>query len=154
MSTERFEETTEPEKIRGLTATHFAHDADIGVRGTGSTLAEAFEQAALAMTAVITDPGKVRQEETVEIGCAAPNAELLLLDWLNAIIFEMATRSMIFGAFKVETDGRRLRGIAIGEPISQERHMPAVEIKGATFTELAVVEDSPGLWRAQCVVDV
>lgn len=96
----------------------------------------------------------MRLEETVEIECAAPNAELLLLDWLNAIIFEMATRSMIFGSFKVEMDGRRLRGTAIGEPVSQQRHLPAVEIKGATFTQLAVREDAPGLWRAQCVVDV
>jgi len=34
------------------------------------------------------------------------------------------------------------------------RHAPAVEVKGATFTELAVSEDRPGLWRAQCVIDV
>ena len=102
--------TGEHETTSPLTATHFPHDADIGVRGTGPTLAAAFEQAALAMIAVITDPAKVRLEETVAIECAAPNAELLLLDWLNAIIFEMATRGMIFGSFRVETDGRWLRG--------------------------------------------
>jgi len=146
--------TSESEKTSPPMASHFPHDADIGVRGSGPTLAVAFEQTALAMMAVITDPAKVRLEETVAIECSAPNAELLLLDWLNAITFEMATRDMIFGSFKVETDGRRLRGTAIGEPVSQPRHSPAVEIKGATFTELEVREDSPGLWRAQCVVDV
>ena len=30
---------------------HFEHDADVGVRGWGNTRAEAFEQAAVAMTA-------------------------------------------------------------------------------------------------------
>ena len=35
---------------------HFSHEADIGIRGVGPTLATAFEQAAIAMTAVITDP--------------------------------------------------------------------------------------------------
>jgi tRNA nucleotidyltransferase (CCA-adding enzyme) len=135
-------------------AVHFPHGADIGVRGTGPTVAAAFEQAALAMMAVITDPPTVRLKQTVEIICAAPNAELLLLDWLNAIIFEVATRSMIFGAFEVKTDGKQLHGMAHGEPISRERHKPAVEITGATFTELRVIEESPGHWQAQCVVDV
>ncbi len=114
----------------------------------------AFEQAALAMTAVMTDPATVRLEETIEIDCAAPDAELLLVDWLNAVVYEMATRSMIFGAFKVDTDGFQLHAIAKGEHVSKERHAPAVEIKGATLTELAVNEDRPGEWRAQCVVDV
>jgi tRNA nucleotidyltransferase (CCA-adding enzyme) len=135
-------------------AEHFPHDADIGVRGIGPTLGVAFEQAALAMMAVMTDPEQVERKETVQIECTAPNADLLLLDWLNAIVFEMATRSMIFGAFTVETDGRKLRGTAIGEPVCQERHAPAAEIKGATLTELTVAEDRPGEWRAQCVVDV
>lgn len=35
--------------------THFHHEADIGVRGTGHSPEEAFEQAAVALTAVITD---------------------------------------------------------------------------------------------------
>jgi len=143
-----------PESPGSLRATHFSHDADIGVRGIGPTLEAAFEQAALAMTAVMTDPANIELKEAVQIECDAPNAEFLLVDWLNAIIFEMATRDMIFGDFKVGIDGHRLHGIATGEAISVERHNPAVEIKGATLTELTVVEDRPGEWRAQCVVDV
>lgn len=146
--------STQAEKHSAMRAEHFSHDADIGVRGVGPTLASAFEQAALAMMAVMTDLETVEQKVTVAIECTAPNAELLLIDWLNAIVFEMATRSLIFSAFKVETDGRKLRGSAIGEPVSPERHAPAVEIKGATMTALAVAEDRPGEWRAQCVVDV
>jgi len=137
-----------------LRAIHFPHDADIGIGGVGPTLEAAFEQGALAMTAVMTDPAKIKLEEAVRIECEAPNAELLFVDWLNAIIFEMATRGMIFGAFKVSIEGLRLGGVATGEAICVERHSPAVEIKGATLTELAVVEDRPGVWRAQCVVDV
>ena len=34
---------------------HFSHVADIGVRGFGSTMAASFEQAALAMTAVVAE---------------------------------------------------------------------------------------------------
>ena len=140
--------------VMKLKALHFPHDADIGVCGIGPAPGEAFEQAALAMTGVVTDPAKIELKEAVHIECAAPNMELLLVDWLNAIIFEMATRNMLFGAFKVSIDGPRLRGTAIGEAVSVERHAPAVEVKGATLTELAVVEDRPGEWRAQCIVDV
>ena len=34
---------------------HFHHESDIGIRGFGSTREKAFEQAALALTAVITE---------------------------------------------------------------------------------------------------
>lgn len=139
---------------RPLTWEHFHHDADIGVRGWGETPAAAFEQAALAMTGVITEPSSVRCIERIDIACAAPTTELMLYDWLNALILEMAVRQMVFGRFEVTIDGHRLLGRAFGERVSRERHLPAVEIKGATMTELAVDETEPGIWRAQCVVDV
>lgn len=133
---------------------HFRHGADIGVRGFGPSLASAFEQAALALTAVLVDPDTVRPSQTVEITLEAPNPDLLLYDWLNAIVYEMGTREMIFGAFEVSMTGNRLVGRAHGEPITRDRHEPAVEVKGATMTELSVKETSPGEWRAQCIVDV
>lgn len=133
---------------------HFRHGADIGVRGWGPTIASALEQAAMAMMAVIVDPGKVRADETIEVECEAPSLDLLLYDWLNRLILEMATRQMMFTRFDVEVEGHRLSARVHGEAISRERHRPAVEIKGATMTELAVGEIEPGLWRAQCVVDV
>lgn len=144
---------------------HFPHGADIGVRGVGRSKAEAFEQAALALTAVITDPEAVMPKEAVEIACemeddelGLPNDELMLVDWLNAIVYEMATRRMLFGRFEVAFDGRGLQGKAWGESIDPARHQPAVEVKGATYTELRVrrarTGDQTEEWTAQCVVDV
>jgi SHS2 domain-containing protein len=133
---------------------HFAHGADVGVRGVGPTKEAAFEQAALALTGVITNPGVVRAVETVTIACEAPSDELLLVDWLNALVYEMATRHLLFGAFSVQIDGSRLRAIARGEPIDTGRHEPAVEVKGATHTALLVSHDRDAGWTAQCVVDV
>ena len=140
---------------------HFPHGADIGVRGIGRTREEAFEQAAMALTAVITDPGLVKPNEAVEIVCdiqddelGLPDDELLLADWLNAIVYEMATRTMLFSRFEVGFNGRRLEAKAWGEPVDPARHQPAVEVKGATYTELRVRKDHTGQWTAQCVVDV
>ncbi len=132
---------------------HYAHGADMGVRGIGATPAEAFEQAALAMTAVITDPARVQGRESVDVSCEAPDLELLLVDWLNALVYEMATRKWLFGRFAVRLEGNRLQGLAWGEPVDIARHQPAVEIKGATYTSLRVAQEN-GAWVAQTVVDV
>ncbi|MEW6038525.1 MAG: archease [Pseudomonadota bacterium] len=133
---------------------HFEHMADIGVRGFGPTPEEAFAQAALALSAVICDPALIRTTEKVEIECEAADLELALADWLNALVYEMSVRRMVFGRFRVDIADGRLKGIAWGEPVDPLRHQPAVEIKGATYTELRVERAAGGLWRAQCVVDV
>lgn len=133
---------------------HFPHQADMGVRGIGPTKEAAFEQAALALTGVITNPESVRPVEAVSITCDAPDDELLLVDWLNALVYEMAARKIVFGHFTVQIQGHHLQGTAWGEPVDIARHQPAVEVKGATYTALTVKEEPTGCWIAQCVVDV
>lgn len=133
---------------------HFEHGADIGVRGFGATEAQAFEQAAMALTAVVTSPGGVVAREAVDIACEAPDHELLFAQWLNAVIYEMAVRRMLFGRFEVAIDDGHLRARAYGEPVDVARHLPAVEVKGATYTALRVARTDDGGWHAQTVVDV
>jgi len=133
---------------------HFAHGADIGVRGFGATPAEAFEAAAVALTAVITDPARVAPLQAIELRCAVPDLELLLAEWLNSVVYEMATRGMLFSTFEVRIDDGRLEARLRGEPVDVPRHQPAVEVKGATLTELAVRPVPGGGWLAQCVIDV
>ncbi|MFI2810918.1 MULTISPECIES: archease [Microbulbifer] len=133
---------------------HFSHEADMGVRGVGATIAQAFEQAALAMTGIIADPGVVNASQRVPIHCECPDTELLLADWLNALVFEMACRNMLFSRFEVAIENGRLDGCAWGEPVDRERHQPTVEVKGATYTALHVGQQPDGTWLAQCVVDV
>jgi len=133
---------------------HFPHQADVGVRGLGATLEQTFEQAALALTAVITDPAMVAPKEMIRLSCEAPDAELLLVDWLNLLIYEMATRHMLFGRFEVHLEGNRLAAQAWGEALDAARHRPSVEVKGATYTALKVEQQADGGWLAQCVVDV
>ena len=133
---------------------HFSHQADIGVRGFGASKEEAFEQAGLALTGVITEVNSLEPKDLVEVSCDAPNDELLLVDWLNAIVYEMATRKMLFGKFQVHFEADRLRASLWGQPIDVAKHQPAVEVKGATYTELKVQCGPDGTWIAQCVVDV
>ena len=114
----------------------------------------AFAQAALALTAVLTDPARVVSRDAVDIRCEAPDDELLFVDWLNALIYEMATRSAVFGRFEVKLSDHRLEATAWGEPLDRERHRPRVEVKGATYSALSVAQGPDSVWIAQCVVDV
>ena len=146
---------------------HFSHDADVGIRGRGATRDQAFAEAGRALTAAVTDPDSVAPRLAVKIRCQAPDDELLLVEWLNALVYEMATRHMLFARFEVAiteaipeaiteaiADRRRLTATAWGEPIDVARHQPAVEAKGATMTALRVAREPDGSWLAQTVLDV
>jgi tRNA nucleotidyltransferase (CCA-adding enzyme) len=133
---------------------HLEHGADIGVRGYGEDLAQAFTQAALALSAVVTELDRIEAGESVTIECEAPQFDVLLVDWLNEIVYQMATRNMLFGQFDVQIQDHHLRARLIGEKVDRRKHQPAVEIKGATFTDLKVYQTSDDEWIAQCIIDV
>jgi SHS2 domain-containing protein len=133
---------------------HYSHPADVGIRGFGPTKEEAFGQAALAMTAVITDLRKVQPKEMVEIICSEQDDELLFAAWLNALLYEMATRKMLFRKFLINIENHRLQAEAWGEKINLKKHNPVVEVKAATYADLKVRQEKDGNWLAQCIVDV
>jgi len=133
---------------------HYPHPADMGIRGFGSTRAEAFAQAALAMTAVVADPQTIEPRGCVVISCQEPDDELLLFGWLNAVLYEMATRRMLFGRYDVTIEGDLLHAQAWGEIVNVQKHQPAVEVKAATYADIRVWQRKDGTWVAQCIVDV
>ena len=139
---------------------HFHHGADIGIRGTGPTMAAAFAAAATALAAVmVDDPAAVPREEERRFELAAPDPETLLYDWLNRLISEMAVTKVLLAAFQVDIEpdgesGWRLRARAQGAKLTRLGQRPAVEVKGATFTALKVAPLADGGWVAEDVVDV
>lgn len=133
---------------------HFSHQADMGIQGHGISKEEAFEQAAIALTAVVTDPERVEPIRRITIQREDIDDELLFAEWINALIYEMATRKMLFSRFRVALSGHSLLGEAWGEPVDVSKHQPTVEVKGATYTALQVRQEPDGTWIAQCVVDV
>lgn len=133
---------------------HYSHPADMGIRGFGPTQAEAFAQAGVALTAVVADVENVEPEEEVEIECDEEDVELLFVTWLNTLLYEMATREMLFREFEVDIQGGRLRAKARGQKLDTNKHNPAVEVKAATCADVKVEQDSDGSWTVQCIVDV
>lgn len=133
---------------------HYDHEADIGVRGVGIAKASAFEQAAMALTAVVAEPSRIVPRTQIKVNCEGADHELLFVEWLNAIVYEMAVRKMLFSRFEVQFHERGLTGRLWGEAVEVQRHLPAVEIKGATLTTLSVARNERQQWVAQTVVDV
>ncbi|MCG6659227.1 archease [Halomonas campisalis] len=144
--------------VQGAGWSLLPHDADVLVNGWGATLEAAFEQAALALTGVVTD-ALVAPRQALSVSCSAPDRELLLVEWLNTVIYEMAVRGMLFCGFQVAIEslpvgGYHLSATLFGEPLDRVRHAPACEAKGATYTALQVSRSAAGGWSASCVVDV
>jgi tRNA nucleotidyltransferase (CCA-adding enzyme) len=133
---------------------HFHHQADIGIRGIGQTLEEAFEDGAAALMAVICSPDTVEAKECIKIECKAEKKDLLFADWINALIYEMDVRKMLFRRFEVTIENHKLTAKAWGEKTDPDRHELAVEVKAATFMELKAYKNDDGQWVVQCVVDV
>lgn len=131
----------------------FEHEADIGIRGFGGTIAEAFENAAVALYSVMVNVNRVRPEERRIVTASAPDRELLLIEWLNALLSQSDIERMVFSKFDVKISGTSLIGMAWGERLDRERHQAHVEVKGATYHMLSVQERDNG-YMAQCVVDV
>jgi protein archease len=141
-----------------MIAEHFEHGADVGVRGRGRSLEEAFESAARALFLLLCeDLSSLGSEAEQPVTCEASTLEELLVSYLNELIFFSDSRSLVFGNFevKIERTGNvyRLSGRARGEPFDPKRHEFTVQPKGATFTALEVGQLG-GEWLAQCVVDV
>src|SRR5262249_60245709 len=111
------------------------------------------DRGAWAWTAVVK-PAEIRSVVSVKVQCEGPDVELLLVEWLNAIIYEMAVRKMLFSRFAATIDGTRLQGTLRGEPVDVARHAPACEPKGATLTALKVGNDESDLRTAACLQDV
>lgn len=131
----------------------FEHEADIGVRGFGKTIEQAFENGAKAMFSIMIELDKVEPKTKVEISCDAPDKETLFVEWLNGLLSKADLEDMVFSKFKVKIQENKLTGFAYGEKLDQEKHKPKLEAKAATYSQLKVYQKEDN-WIAQCIVDV
>ncbi len=131
----------------------FEHAADIGIRGFGESVEEAFQNTAVALYSVVVDIDSVEPRERKAVTASAQDRELLLVEWLNALLALSDVERMVFSRFEVRIEGNMLSGFAWGERLDRARHETRVEVKGATCHLLKVTKQANG-YMAQCVVDV
>lgn len=130
---------------------YFEHDADVGIIGRGETLEAAFESAAQAMFAILSETPPEPLEQ-VSFEFEEEDIELAFVRWLNLLVAHAQSAHLLLGRFQLKRDGVYWLGKAWGAPW-QAKMERGVEVKGATLTMLSVTEKAEG-WEARCIVDV
>ncbi|SDH73328.1 MULTISPECIES: archease [unclassified Nitrosomonas] len=131
---------------------YFEHDADVGIIGRGSTIEQAFEAAAQAVFAIMTDLDTVQPDTSVVFEFEEDDLELALVTWLNLLLGKARELGMVFCRFRIHRQGNLWHAEALGEKWHADLER-GVEVKGATLTMLSV-KQTGAMWEARCVVDV
>jgi SHS2 domain-containing protein len=134
------------------------HIADAKFRAYGSTLEEAYENAALAMFNVMINTSGLGTSELRDIEVGSNDIKGLLVEWLSELLYLFEVEEIIFSEFKIisiekTNDGFSLKGKASGEPIDLSRHNFDTQVKAVTFHDLEVESDKAGRFWVQVVLD-
>lgn len=131
------------------------HTADVKFRAYGQTLEEAFANAALATTAVMTeDTIKANKEKKVSI--TATTKEALLYDFLEKLVYFVDTEGFLVGQVKTLTIAKkgnayRLYAVLLGD--SADTYDVSMHIKAVTYSDMFIKEQKTGV-TIQVVHDI
>jgi SHS2 domain-containing protein len=132
--------------------------SDLAFVARGDTLESLFAAAADALLdATLDGVEALRREVSVPIALEEPDLELLLLAFLNELVYLRDARGLLLrsGALRVLQDGKaRLEGTLAGEPLRPERHRLRSDVKAATAHGLRVAREADGSWMATATLDV
>jgi SHS2 domain-containing protein len=135
-----------------MSFSYFEHDADMGVIGYGETMEQAFEAAAQAVFAIMTNLNGVQSRDEITVEFEEADPEFALVIWINLILGKARESGMVFNDFCLQRHGHQWRACIKGEKWHDALER-GIEVKGATFTMLSVRQEKE-IWIAQCVVDV
>jgi len=132
--------------------------SDIAFEAEGLSLAEVFRAAADALAgAMVEDPGAIGGDERAEIRLSAPDAEMLLFDFLSELVYLKDVRGLLLRVLDVEIkrggDGLVLSARAAGTPVEKLRELRA-DVKAVTMHRFSLKKNEDGRWTARVVLDV
>jgi SHS2 domain-containing protein len=121
------------------------HTADVYVAAHGVNLAEAFENAALAMFEVMTDTAKVTATEEDSVVVEAEDEYALLYSWLEALLVKFEVNRMLYSKFKISNleetaDGFKLTATVWGEKFDAAKHTQRVAVKAVTYHRMEIIK--------------
>lgn len=129
-----------------------SHTADVKIHAAAPTLGALFGEAAAALMQVMYGPdrnGGTRRE----IALDAEDSESLLRDFLSEVLFVSDVESLVFSSAEVRISNGHLAAILDGEPFDRNRHMLGTEVKGISYSGLAIMHDANG-YMLDIVFDV
>jgi SHS2 domain-containing protein len=128
------------------------HTADIGLKAYGQSLPEAFANAAYGMFSIIADLDEVKETETRRVKINENDAENLLFEWLNRLLYYFDVEGLIFKRFDIiEFDEKHLAAECRGEKYDASRHHLKLGVKSATYHMLEVDREKN---QVQVIFDV
>ncbi len=122
------------------------HTADVQVRSWGSSLKEAFSQAAYSlMTTITPDLKKISLKIEKKITVEAEDKEALLFDFLSEFLYIFDVDELVFGQIyvsKIEkiNDNYKLQATLKGEKFDLAKHEIGIEVKAITYSFLNIEE--------------
>ncbi len=122
------------------------HTADVYIRAFGTSMEQAYENAALAMFETISDSDKIAptQQETLEV--EAEDQYALLYNWLEALLVKSETEGMLYSKFEI-TDWKetvetfRFKAKAWGEKFDPQKHPQKVAVKAVTYHLMVIIRE-------------
>ena len=128
------------------------HTADTGIVAYGDSLPGAFANAAAGMFSIITDLRYIREAESRTISVNEPDAESLLFEWLNSLIYLFDVEGLLFRRCDVrQFSDTKLVAVCHGEKYDPSRHHLKIGIKSATYHMLKV---DKGNNQVQVIFDI
>jgi SHS2 domain-containing protein len=133
------------------------HTADAYIAAYGRDLAEAFENAAVALFDVMTPVEKVRSRVEDFVKVEGEDEYSLLYRWLEALLVNAETKGMLYSKFEVviieETSVFRLEARIWGEKFDAKRHEQKVGVKAVTYHQMRIIR-SPKRVTVKFILDI
>ena len=130
------------------------HTADVGVIGKGSTMAEAFENAAYGMFSIVADLDKYTPTTTKVVHAVGDEDVVLLERFLSQLILLFEVDGLLPLDFEItEISFGRLTCWVSVCPVSDDIEWIGPTIKAVTYHQMAV-ENRNSEWFAQAIFDV
>jgi SHS2 domain-containing protein len=126
----------------------------MGIEASGETLEDLFAQAAYGLLEIIAGTPEALCREEMIVTVEGGDAEELLVNWLNEILYLFEIKRFFPLDFEIEeVRGNHLLARVRGEPFDPQRHPVEREVKAVTYHQLRV-EKTDGLWHARVYVDL
>jgi len=132
------------------------HTADVKFRAYGKTMEEAFSNAALALTKVITDPDKVEPKVEKTIKIESEDEKALLYDFLEQFIVLLDSENFLLNSIEnieIEKDTKlKLRAVIAGDS-DLSKYKTETHIKAVTYQEMEIKKEK-GKYMLQVILDL
>jgi len=130
------------------------HTADIGIVVYGTDLKQVFTNAALGLFSLMADLDGLKEDVKREVEVKAEEVEVLLVEWLNELIYISDVEHILFKRFEInELNNTKVKATCFGEKIKPRQHRLKREIKAATYHMLRLDKDG-GKYKVQIIFDV